>query len=351
MDAVNNGQEVCLPMTDIATVSNAEATAAAVDAARRGEGVAVLVPCYNEAPTIAKVVSDFRAVLPEATIYVYDNNSKDDTAAIAEDHGAIVRTEPRQGKGNVVRQMFREIDADYYIMVDGDDTYPAEAAPRLLEPLMNDTADMTVGDRLSNGTYGEENDRAFHGFGNNLVRWLIKVIYGYAFDDVMTGYRAFNRIFVKTMPVLSEGFQIETELSIHAVDKRFRIVDVPIDYRDRPEGSYSKLSTFGDGAKVLRAIASLFKDHKPMAFFGWLALVLIVLGLIAGIPVIAEYFQTGLVPRFPTAILAIALVICGALSFTAGIILDTVAKTGRKQWELFTYQAYEEAQRHQEEES
>ncbi len=313
--------------------------------------VAVLIPCYNEAVTIGKVVDDFKRVLPNADIYVYDNNSKDDTAAIAEDHGAIVRTEPRQGKGNVVRQMFREIDADYYIMVDGDDTYPAEAAPRLLEPLMNDTADMTVGDRLSNGTYGEENDRAFHGFGNNLVRWLIKVIYGYAFDDVMTGYRAFNRIFVKTMPVLSEGFQIETELSIHAVDKRFRITDVPIDYRDRPEGSYSKLSTFGDGAKVLRAIASLFKDHKPMAFFGWLALILIVLGLIAGIPVIAEYFQTGLVPRFPTAILAIALVICGALSFTAGIILDTVAKTGRKQWELFTYQAYEEAQRHQEEES
>ena len=313
--------------------------------------VAVLIPCYNEAVTIGKVVDDFKRVLPDADLYVYDNNSKDDTAAIAEDHGAIVRTEPRQGKGNVVRQMFREIDADYYIMVDGDDTYPAEAAPRLLEPLMNDTADMTVGDRLSNGTYGEENDRAFHGFGNNLVRWLIKVIYGYAFDDVMTGYRAFNRIFVKTMPVLSEGFQIETELSIHAVDKRFRITDVPIDYRDRPEGSYSKLSTFGDGAKVLRAIASLFKDHKPMAFFGWLALILIVLGLIAGIPVIAEYFQTGLVPRFPTAILAIALVICGALSFTAGIILDTVAKTGRKQWELFTYQAYEEAQRHQEEES
>ena len=311
--------------------------------------VAVLIPCYNEAVTIGKVVDDFKRVLPDADIYVYDNNSKDDTAAIAEDHGAIVRTEPRQGKGNVVRQMFREIDADYYIMVDGDDTYPAEAAPRLLEPLMNDTADMTVGDRLSNGTYGEENDRAFHGFGNNLVRWLIKVIYGYAFDDVMTGYRAFNRIFVKTMPVLSEGFQIETELSIHAVDKRFRITDVPIDYRDRPEGSYSKLSTFGDGAKVLRAIASLFKDHKPMAFFGWKAHILIVLGLIAGIPVIAEYFQTGLVPRFPTAILAIALGICGALSFTAGIILDTVAKTGRKQWELFTYQAYEEAQRHQEE--
>lgn len=313
--------------------------------------IAVLIPCYNEAVTIGKVIDDFKRVLPDADIYVYDNNSKDDTSAIAKKHGAIVRTEPRQGKGNVVRQMFREIDADYYIMVDGDDTYPAEAAPALLKPLMNDTADMTVGDRLSNGTYGEENDRAFHGFGNDLVRWLIKVIYGYAFDDVMTGYRAFNRIFVKTMPVLSEGFQIETEISIHAVDKRFRIKDVPIDYRDRPEGSYSKLSTFGDGAKVLRAIASLFKDHRPMAFFGWLSLILVVLGLIAGIPVIAEYFQTGLVPRFPTAILAIALVICGALSFTAGIILDTVAKSTRKQWELFTYQAYEEAQQHQKDEN
>lgn len=311
--------------------------------------VAVLIPCYNEAVTIGKVVDDFKRVLPDADIYVYDNNSKDETAAIAKEHGAIVRMEPRQGKGNVVRQMFREIDADYYIMVDGDDTYPADAAPELLKPLMDDVADMTVGDRLSNGTYGEENDRAFHGFGNNLVRWLIKVIYGYAFEDVMTGYRAFNRIFVKTMPVLSEGFQIETELSIHAVDKRFRIQDVPIEYRDRPEGSYSKLSTFGDGAKVLRAIASLFKDHRPMAFFGWVALIFLVLGLVAGVPVIAEYFQTGLVPRFPTAILAIALVICGALAFTAGIILDTVAKSGRKQWEILTYQAYEEAQRHRRE--
>lgn len=311
--------------------------------------VAVLIPCYNEAVTIGKVVDDFKRVLPDADIYVYDNNSKDETAAIAKEHGAIVRMEPRQGKGNVVRQMFREIDADYYIMVDGDDTYPADAAPELLKPLMDDVADMTVGDRLSNGTYGEENDRAFHGFGNNLVRWLIKVIYGYAFEDVMTGYRAFNRIFVKTMPVLSEGFQIETELSIHAVDKRFRIQDIPIEYRDRPEGSYSKLSTFGDGAKVLRAIASLFKDHRPMAFFGWVALIFLVLGLVAGVPVIAEYFQTGLVPRFPTAILAIALVICGALAFTAGIILDTVAKSGRKQWEILTYQAYEEAQRHRRE--
>lgn len=302
--------------------------------------VAVLIPCYNEAVTIAKVVDDFKRVLPDADIYVYDNNSSDETSKIAREHGAIVRFEPRQGKGNVVRQMFRDIEADYYLMVDGDDTYPAEAAPELLAPLMNDEADMTVGDRLSNGSYGEENDRAFHGFGNDLVRWLIKTIYGYAFDDVMTGYRAFNRMFVKTMPVLSEGFQIETEISIHAVDKHWRIKDVPIDYRDRPEGSYSKLSTFGDGAKVLMAITSLFKDYKPFAFFGWISIFFLILGLIAGVPVIVEYFQTGLVPRIPSVILAVALVGCAALSFTAGTILDTVAKSNRKQWELDVYKAY-----------
>lgn len=301
------------------------------------EKVAVLIPCYNEAVTIGKVVDDFKRVLPEADVYVYDNNSKDETAAIAREHGAIVRFEGRQGKGNVVRQMFRDVDADYYLMVDGDDTYPAEAAPALLAPLMADEADMTVGDRLSNGSYGEENDRAFHGFGNDLVRFLIKAIYGYAFDDVMTGYRAFNRVFVKTMPVLSEGFQIETEISIHAVDKRWRIKDVPIEYRDRPEGSYSKLSTFGDGAKVLKAIASLFKDYRPLAFFGWAALLLVLLGIVVGVPVVADFFATGLVPKVPSAILAIALVICGALSFTAGIILDTVAKSHRKQWEIDVY--------------
>lgn len=305
--------------------------------------VAVLIPCYNEALTIGKVVDDFRSALPEAAIYVYDNNSSDDTAAIAAAHGAIVRHEPRQGKGNVVRSMFREVEADYYLMVDGDDTYPAEAAPELLAPLMEGRADMTVGDRLSNGSYGEENDRAFHGFGNDLVRFLIKAIYGYAFEDVMTGYRAFNRVFVKTMPVLSEGFQIETEISIHAVDKRWRIVDVPIAYRDRPEGSYSKLSTFGDGARVLRAITSLFKDYRPFAFFGWVALVFLLLGLVTGVPVIAEYLATDYVSKIPSAVLAVALVLCGALSITAGIILDTVAKSHRKQWEVEVYEAYRRA--------
>lgn len=302
--------------------------------------VAVLVPCYNEAVTIGKVVDDFRRCLPDATVYVYDNNSTDGTGQIAREHGAVVRVEPRQGKGHVVRQMLRDIDADYYVMVDGDDTYPAEAAAELIAPLAEGRADMVVGDRLSNGTYGEENDRAFHGFGNDLVRVLIKWIYGFRFSDVMTGYRSFNRVFAKTMPVLSPGFEIETELSIHAVDKGWRIAEVPIDYRDRPEGSESKLSTFSDGAKVLRMIMSLFKDYRPMALFGWLALLFVVVGLAFGLPVVAEFAQTGLVPRLPTALLAVALVGCGALSLVCGLILDTVVKGARKTYELQVIEAY-----------
>ncbi len=303
--------------------------------------IAVLIPCYNEEVTIGKVVDDFFKVLPQATVYVYDNNSSDATARIAAEHGATVVKETRQGKGNVVRQMFREIDADYFIMVDGDDTYPAEKAVDLIMPLVEGRADMTVGDRLSNGSYGEENDRAFHGFGNNLVRWLIKVIYGYNFYDVMTGYRAFNKIFVKTMPVMSPGFEIETELSIHAVDKRWRIEDVPIDYRDRPEGSESKLNTFSDGMKVLKCICSLFKDYRPMALFGWLSVIFVALGLIAGVPVIAEFGITGMVPRLPTALLAVALVLCGLLALTAGLILDTVVNSHRKKYELDVLYTYE----------
>ena len=302
--------------------------------------VAVLIPCYNEAVTIGKVVDDFRRVLPEATVYVYDNNSSDGTGEIAREHGAVVRCERRQGKGNVVRQMMRDIDADYYLMVDGDDTYPAEAAPELLAPLVADEADMVVGDRLSNGTYGEENDRAFHGFGNDLVRFLIKVIYGFEFSDVMTGYRAYNAVFAKTMPVLSPGFEIETELSIHAVDKRWRIAEVPVAYRDRPEGSESKLDTFSDGCKVLLMILSLFKDYRPLALFSWVSLLFCVLGLVAGVPVIAEFLATGLVPKLPSALLAVALVFIGILSFTCGLILDTVVKGTRKQYELQVTRAY-----------
>ena len=302
--------------------------------------VAVLVPCYNEAVTIAKVIDDFRRCLPDAIVYVYDNNSTDGTADIAREHGAVVRHESRQGKGRVVRSMVRDIDADYYIMVDGDDTYPAEAAVELLRPLIDDEADMVVGDRLSNGSYGDENDRAFHGFGNNLVRWLIKRIYGFKFSDVMTGYRAFNRVFAKTLPVVSQGFEIETELSIHAVDKAWRIAEVPIDYRDRPEGSESKLSTFSDGFKVLKMIMSLFKDYKPMALFGWVTVLLIALGFIVGVPVVVEFARTGLVDRLPSALLAVGLVISGLLSLVSGLILDTVVKGSRKQYELMVIDAY-----------
>lgn len=307
----------------------------------RNNKIAVLIPCYNEEVTIHKVVSDFKRELPEADIYVYDNNSSDDTSKLAKDAGAIVRFEPRQGKGNVVRQMFRDIDADCYLMVDGDDTYPAESARELCEPILNGEADVTVGDRLSNGTYAEENKRAFHGFGNDLVRAMIKWIYGYSFDDVMTGYRAFSRPFVKTFPVMSEGFQIETEISIHAVDRRWRIKDVPIIYRDRPEGSISKLNTIGDGMKVMIAIASLFKNYRPLKFFSLAALVLAVIGLLLGIPVIVEFFETGLVPRLPTALLATAFMFLCGLSFATGLVLDNLAKTERKQWELEVYKISE----------
>ncbi len=305
--------------------------------------IAVLIPCYNEALTIGKVIDDMKRELPEAALYVYDNNSSDGTGDIARSHGAIVRTESRQGKGNVVRQMLRDIDADYYVMIDGDDTYPADRVRDLLKPLEDGLADHVVGDRLSNGTYGEENKRAFHGFGNDLVRWLIRVLYGFEFHDVMTGYRAFNRPFAKTLPVLSPGFEIETELSIHAVDKRWRIAQIPIEYRDRPEGSVSKLNTFSDGMKVLRMIFTLFKDYKPLGFFTVLALVSFVIGLCLGIPVIVEFYATGLVPRLPTALLAVSFCGLAALFLVCGLILDTVVKGHRRDWELRVMEAFEES--------
>ena len=299
--------------------------------------VAVLVPCYNEALTIGKVVDDYRNALPGARVYVYDNNSSDGTAEIARRHGAIVKHEPRQGKGNVCRQMFRDIEADCYLMVDGDYTYDETKAVDMCLPILNGDADMTVGDRLSNGSYAEENKRAFHGFGNDLVRMMIKWIYGYTFDDVMTGYRAMSRAFVKTFPVLSEGFQIETELSIHAVDRRWRIQTIPIEYRDRPEGSESKLSTFSDGLKVIKMIGVLFKDYKPLKLFTLVAFALLAIGLLLGVPVIIEFMQTGLVDRLPTAILAVALVFLSSLSLVTGFILDSIAKIERKEWELAVY--------------
>lgn len=301
------------------------------------DGIAVIIPCYNEALTIGKVIDDFRSELPEATVYVYDNNSTDGTAEIARTRGAIVKYEPRQGKGNVCRQMFRDIDADCYLMVDGDDTYPAESARSLCAPILAGEADMVIGDRLSNGTYAQQNARAFHGLGNDLVRAMIRWIYGYGFEDVMTGYRAMSRPFVKTFPVLSEGFQIETELSIHAVDRRWRIADVPVEYRNRPEGSVSKLNTVRDGLKVIAMIGTLFKDYRPLKFFSLVALLFCIGGLCAAIPVVTEYLATGLVPRFPTAILAVALMFMAALSLATGFILDAVAKVERKQWELRVY--------------
>ena len=339
-----------------ATAAAAEANAAATDAATpeaaetaptaKGH-VAVLIPCYNEELTVGEVIDDFRRVLPGASIYVYDNNSSDRTAQVAREHGAQVRFEPRQGKGVTVRQMFRDIEADCYLLVDGDSTYPADAAPALINPILAGEADMTVGDRLSNGSYAQENQRPFHDFGNNLVRWLIRLMYGYAFHDVMTGYRAFSRVFVRSLPVVSRGFQLECEISIHAVDKGWRIKEVPIDYRDRPAGSVSKLSTVSDGVRVLMAIGSLFKDYLPFKFFSLVAAVFVALGLAAGIPVVAEFAQTGYVSKVPSAILAVGLVFCGALAFSTGCILDTVAKATRKRWELDVYRAEDEMRRRQ----
>ena len=305
------------------------------------EKIAVLLPAYNEEVTIVKVIEDYRRVLPHADIYVYDNNSKDKTNQLAREAGAIVRFEPRQGKGNVVRSMFREIDADYYIMADADDTYPAAEVEALLQPLRDGLADMTIGDRLSNGTYAEENKRGFHGFGNNLVRLLVNKLYKGNYNDIMTGYRGFNRLFVKNFPVLSPGFEIETELSIHALDKRFKLVEVPITYKDRPEGSESKLSTFSDGFKVLRMIFNLFKDYKPLIFFSILTFLFFVLGSIVGIPVISEFARTGMIDKVPSAVLATGFMILSALSFVAGFILDTVVRQNRMQYELKVYSYYE----------
>lgn len=297
--------------------------------------IAVLIPCYNEELTIGKVIDDFNRELPEADIYVYDNNSKDKTSKIAEEKGAILVKEYRQGKGNVVRSMFRDVEADIYIMVDGDDTYPAESAKDMIQPIIDGEADMVIGDRLSNGTYFQENKRAFHDFGNNLVKGLIGLLFKNEIKDIMTGYRAFNRYFVKTMPVLSDGFQIETEMSIHALDKKFLLKEIPIDYRDRPEGSESKLSTFKDGYRVLSALGELFKNYKPMAFFGTISIICFLLGMLVGVPVIFEFMRTKFVTKVPSAILAVGLVLVSMLSLVCGLILDTIVKNNRMNYELY----------------
>ncbi|MFZ0370189.1 MAG: glycosyltransferase family 2 protein [Halobacillus sp.] len=298
--------------------------------------IAVLLPCYNEEQTIGAVIEDFRKELPDADIYVYDNNSKDRTSEVAREHGAIVKKEFRQGKGHVVRSMFRDIDADYYVMADGDRTYPARFVHQLLEPLKNQEANIVIGDRLSNGTYVEENKRKFHNLGNNMVRGLINFLYKSDLKDIMTGYRAFDRLFVKSMPVMSPGFEIETEMTIHTLDKRFMIKEIPIEYKDRPEGSESKLNTLSDGYKVLNKIFTLFKEYKPMLFFSFWSILFLVFGLIAGVPVIIEFWETGFIDKIPSAILAVGLVILSVLSFACGLILDTVAANFKKQfeWEL-----------------
>ena len=295
--------------------------------------IAVLIPCYNESQTIAKVVSDYRAALPDADIYVYDNNSTDGTDEIARRAGAIVRYEHRQGKGNVIRTMFREIDADCYLMIDGDDTYPAENAPELIDRVLNRGADMVIGDRLSS-TYFTENKRRFHNSGNVLVRKLVNMIFNGHVTDIMTGYRAFSRTFVKGFPVLSQGFEIETEMTIHALDKNLCLDSVPVGYRDRPSGSVSKLNTFSDGLKVIKTIGLLFKNYKPFSFFSLLALLCIVLALILGVPVLVEYAHTGLVPRFPSLIVAGFFAVFALQFFVCGLILDTEGKKNRQNFEI-----------------
>ena len=295
--------------------------------------IAVLIPCYNEEKTIEKVVLDWRESLPEAVVYVYDNNSTDRTADIAREAGAVVRHEYQQGKGNVIRRMFREINAMCYIMVDGDDTYPAEYGRQMADLVLLKNADMVVGDRLSS-TYFEENKRPFHNFGNSLVRGSINRLFKTNIRDIMTGYRAFSFLFVKSFPVLSKGFEIETEMSIHAVDKNMRIENVIIEYRDRPEGSESKLNTYSDGMRVLSTIFRLYKNYKPMYFFGWLSVILFALTVILFVPVFIDYTQTGLVPRFPTLIVSGFIGLGGVLSLFTGLILSTMAEKDRQEFEF-----------------
>lgn len=299
----------------------------------KNQRIAVLIPCYNESQTIAKVICDFKEVLPGATIYVYDNNSSDGTDKIARENGAVVRYEHMQGKGNVVRRMFREIEADCYILVDGDDTYPAVHAKEMADLILNDSIDMVIGDRLST-TYFTENKRRFHGFGNKIVRSMINGIFGGNVKDIMTGYRAFSRLFVKSFPIISKGFEIETEMTIYALDKNIYIKEIPIEYRDRPEGSVSKLNTISDGIKVIKMIFSLFREYKPFGFFGCIAGVLFLLGIGLFIPVFIDYLHTGLVAKFPTLIVAGFVIVASLLLWMCGLILQVIVKKQRQLTEV-----------------
>ena len=294
--------------------------------------IAVLIPCYNEEKTIGKVVRDAKAALPEATIYVYDNNSTDRTVEIAREAGAVIKHEYMQGKGNVIRRMFREIDAESYIMVDGDDTYPMEFAGEMVDKVLNHNADMVVGDRLSS-TYFTENKRPFHNIGNSLVRNSINILFDNNIKDIMTGYRAFSYEFVKTFPVFSKGFEIETEMTIHAVNYGLQVDNVVVEYRDRPEGSESKLNTYRDGMKVIFKMLQLYKNYRPMGFFGLLSLVLVAVAAILFIPIFVDYLATGLVPRFPTLIVSGFMVLAGIQAFFAGMILSILAAKDKKDFE------------------
>ena len=295
--------------------------------------IAVLIPCYNEEKTIEKVIKDAKAALPDAVIYVYDNNSTDRTAEIAMQAGAVVRREYMQGKGNVIRRMFREIEAECYVMVDGDDTYPMEFAPQMVDKVLSHNADMVVGDRLSS-TYFTENKRPFHNFGNSLVRKSINQLFQCDIKDIMTGFRAFSYQFVKTFPVLSKGFEIETEMTIHAVNNNMQVENVIVEYRDRPEGSVSKLNTYSDGFRVISTIIRLFREYKPFRFFSLLALVLAALAVGFFVPVLIEYWETGLVAKFPTLIVCGFVALAAVQSFFAGLILNNISQRDRKEFEL-----------------
>ena len=296
--------------------------------------IAVLIPCYNESKTIEKVIKDYKEKLPDADIYVYDNNSSDDTDKIAKKAGAIVKYEYKQGKGNVVRSMFRDINADCYLMIDGDDTYPSEFAKKMCDLILEEKADMVIGDRLSS-TYFTENKRPFHNMGNRMVRFLINKLFKNNVKDIMTGYRAFSYEFVKSFPVLSKGFEIETEMTIHSVDKNFKLVEVPVTYRDRPDGSVSKLNTYKDGFKVLRTIGVLFKEYRPELFFNIIAFIFFIFSLILGVPILTEYFNTGLVPRFPSLIVSSIFLVVALLLVVTGIILEVIVKKNKQNYELF----------------
>ena len=298
------------------------------------EKIAVLIPCYNEEITVGKVVQDFKRELPDADIYVYDNNSVDKTAEIAKANGAIVIPEFNQGKGNVVKSMFYDIDADYYIMVDGDDTYPAESVHKLLEPVKLGKADMCIGDRLSNGTYKKQNKRLFHDFGNSLVRTAINFLFHTKLKDIMTGYRVFNKKFVKNLPVLVPKFEIETEMTLYALDKKFKIKEIEIDYRDRPEGSVSKLDTLGDGIKVMTTIFRMLKDYRPLFFFGMISAVVFCASLFFGFPVLSQYFKIKFISKIPSAVLASCLMILAAIIFLFGMLVDTVVKINKENFQL-----------------